>query len=188
MTVILKRLLALALSFVLLEVGSPAQLSVTESGSPAQLSVMEAADYLYEVYYPQGLPNAQRVDTEDFQGYILIPLHDLGEPGGQQFAFELSYYRTGDSGEYYIFWLHERLVDDPETGLGHCVTSNFFAVSTREGGPILMERTDWTDGLLGNNDPEFDEAGDREMDRRSRFADVVNGEEPLAEDDPLKIN
>lgn len=155
--------------------------------SPAQLSVMDAADYLYEVYYPQGLPDAQRVDTSEFQGYILSPLQDIGEPGGQQIAWEFCYERIGNSGDYYVFRMYEHIVDDPETGEGHCVTSNFFAVSTQKNGSILMQRTDWPQGL-NKDSSKFDEAFDQEMNRWDHFWAVANGEEPLAADDPLKIN
>lgn len=172
---IVKRFMGLILPFCLLAGGGP------------QLSVMEAADYLYETCFAQSFPDAQRVDTAELQGYILEPLHDLGGVSGQQAATELCHYQTGKSGEYYGFWLHSYLVDDPETGAGHCSTLNFFAVSAQENGPILMQRTNWSDGL-NKNDPEFDEAFDREMDRWNHFWCVVDGEEALVEDDPLRIN
>lgn len=153
----------------------------------SQASVMEAADYLYETCFSQWYSDAQRVDTEGFQGYILSPLRDLGEPGGQQVAIEFRHYRTGESGEYYGFWLYENLVDYPKTGDGHCVTLNFYAVSTQPGGPILMQRTNWSEGL-DKNDPKFDEAFDRELERWDHFWAVVDGEESLMESDSLIIN
>lgn len=155
--------------------------------SPAQLSVMDAADYWYEVSYPQGLPEAERVDTSEFQGYILSPLRDIGESGDQQAAWEFCFDRTGDSGDYYVFWVYEHLVDDPETGEGHCVTSNFFAVSTRKNGPILMQRTDRPQGS-SKDSTDFYQTFDQEMERWDHFWAVANGEEPLSENDPLRIN
>ncbi len=179
MKLIVERLVSLLLPLCLVAGSGDAQ-PVTP-----QLSVMEAADYLYETCFAQNFPDAQRVDTEAFQGYILSPLRDLGKPGGQQVAIELCHYQTSDSGEYYVFWFYENLVDYPETGDGHCVTWNFYAVSTQEDGPILMERDDPS---VSKDDPEFDAAWDVEWARRSRFGRVVDGEEPLAEDDPLIIH
>lgn len=179
MELMVKRLVSLILPFCLMA-------GDAQPDAP-RLSVMEAADYLYETCFAQGYPDAQRVDTEEFQGYILSPLRDLGAPGGQQVAIELCHDRTGKTGEYYGFWFYENLVDYPETGDGHCSTLNFLAVSSQEDGPILNQRTNWSEGL-NKNSPGFDEAFDREMDRWSRFWAVVDGEEPLAEDDPLKMN
>lgn len=177
MNAVIKRLVSYVASFLLL----------AGSVDPAKLPVMEAADRLYETCFAQNFPDAQRVDTEEFHGYILSPLRDLGKPGGQQVAIEFRHYRTGESGEYYGFWLYEHLVDYPETGEGHCVTWDFYAVSTQPDGPILNQRTNWYDGL-SRSTPEYSEAFDREMERWNRFWAVVDGEEPLAEDDPLKMN
>ncbi len=171
---IVKRLMGLILPFCLL----------AGNGGP-RLSVMETADYLYETYFAQNFPDAQRMDTAELQGYILEPLHGLSEDGGQKIGTELCHERTGKSGEYYVFRLYNRFVDFPETRSGHCSTLNFFAVSTQEGGPILMERTDYQ---YGRHDPEFEAEFDRQMERWAHFGRVVDGEETLAEDDGLRIN
>lgn len=121
-----------------------------EESAPADAAswqtVMEAADRLYEEQFKQTWPDAERVDREDFQGYILEDMHPIGEgdPDGQQVATEFQYYSLSQNEKYHIFWFYSNLLDIPETGEGHCSTLNFFAVPVSGEGEILVERGEYT--------------------------------------------
>ena len=59
---------------------------------------------------------------------------------------------------YHEFWLYTFLLDDPETGLAHSSTLNFFAVPM-VGGEVLVQRQEVEGGLQDEADWDMYQAG-----------------------------
>lgn len=89
-----------------------------EESAPADaaavLTVMEAADRLYEEQFKQTWPEAERVDREDFQGYVLEPFHLIREedPESEWTSFGVRFKGKGEGGNYYIFVLYQEYADE----------------------------------------------------------------------------
>lgn len=108
----------------------------------------EALDRLLTEYpMPE---DAALVDADGMLGWETpsSPVEDGSGPNAPQVSTRLEYVGTSPNGKYHEFWLSSFLVDDPETGLAHSSTINFFAVPL-EVGDILVQRTE---------DPESPEA------------------------------
>ncbi|MDE6107514.1 MAG: zf-HC2 domain-containing protein [Oscillospiraceae bacterium] len=94
------------------------------------------AEFLWSEKMPEGM---QKVDTEEFFGYATPLVSQDGEDHSQQVSTRLEYLGLTPNGKYHEFWLYSFLLDDPETGLAHSSTLNFFAVPL-DGGEILVQR------------------------------------------------
>lgn len=100
----------------------------------------EALSLLVEFLWSEKIPEGmQRVDTEEFFGCATPLVSQDGEEHSQQVSIRLEYLGLTPNGKYHEFWLHSFLLDDPETGLAHSSTLNFFAVPL-DGGEILVQR------------------------------------------------
>lgn len=117
-----------------------------EFGKALSLTREAALSLLTEFLWPEGMPEGMvRLNIEQFFGYEtpLAPVSD--DPSNtQQASTRLEYLGLTPNGKYHEFWLHSFLLDDPETGLSHSSTINFFAVPL-DGGEILTQRVEMPD-------------------------------------------
>lgn len=92
------------------------------------------------------LENATLVDSEERLA-LETPLTPVGgdsAPHVQQVSTRLEYLGQTPNGNYHEFWLYSFLSDEPETGLAHSSTLNFYAVPMG-GGEILVQRMEMPD-------------------------------------------
>lgn len=117
-----------------------------ELGKALSLTREAALSLLTEFLWPEGMPEGMvSLNIEYFFGYEtpLAPVSD--DPSNtQQTSTRLEYLGLTPNGKYHEFWLHSFLLDDPDTGLSHSSTINFFAVPL-DGGEILTQRVEIPD-------------------------------------------
>lgn len=116
----------------LLMVGSGVPEELAES---PELTPQEALERLLEEFpMPE---EAQLIASDTFLGWQTPSVPVEGEE--QQVSTYMEYLGLTTNGKYHEFWLHSLLVDDPQEGLAHSNTLNFFAVPLEEG-EILVQR------------------------------------------------
>lgn len=86
------------------------------------------------------------------------PLTPLDESSLQQASTQLEYLGLTPNQCYHEFWLYTFLLDDPEIGLAHSSTLNFFAVPIG-GGEVLVQRQEVEGGLQDEADWDMYQAG-----------------------------
>lgn len=111
------------------------------------LTVMEAADRLYEEQFAGQWPDAERLEEDGFQGYVLSPMQPVAEdaPEGQQQSLKLQYGGPSANGKYCVFRLCSEFLDGPEEETVRSSTLNWIAVPAGGNGEILWERADGAD-------------------------------------------
>ncbi len=103
------------------------------------------------------LEDATLVDTGDRLA-LETPLTPLDESSLQQASTQLEYLGLTPNQCYHEFWLYTFLLDDPEIGLAHSSTLNFFAVPIG-GGEVLVQRQEVEGGLQDEADWDMYQAG-----------------------------
>lgn len=119
-----------------------------------ELIPRDALDRLLEEFpMPEG---AQLIASDTFLGWQTPSVPVEGEE--QQVSTYMEYLGLTTNGKYHEFWLHSLLVDDPQEGLAHSSTLNFFAVPLEEG-EILVQRREPEADLTDEAALEAYEAG-----------------------------
>jgi len=128
---------------------SPNLFMSVPSKTPAP-TAEDALELLTAYLWPEGLPeDMTEMSYEGVLGYE-TPFAPLDGDGGQQASTRLEYLGLTENEKYHEFWLYNLLLDDPDTGLAHSSTLNFFAVPL-DGGGILTQRVETPDGGKENS-------------------------------------
>ena len=123
-----------------------------ESSGKTELTPQEACKLLFDDIYKGSelYDGAVFIDNDDFMGYDVV----TRDNGTQIYTWKIKFKEVSENNKCYIFWLHEFIIDNKETGDGHNATGNYFAVD-KETGEIYPRFIDYD---WSKKNEEYDEA------------------------------